>query len=70
MIARLTRSAFGRPVIAGGRTGTTHVAYDYTFGDLLREFGSSLVLDVVLGGLGAVLGILVATIVRRRRVSG
>jgi hypothetical protein len=50
-------------------SGTTHVVYDYTFGDFLREFASSLVLDVVLGGLGAALGILVAMIVRRRRVN-
>src|SRR5215207_4744179 len=44
-------------------TGTTHLVYDYSFGDFLRDLASSLVLDVVLGGLAAGLGILVATIV-------
>jgi hypothetical protein len=68
-----TTGPFGIPETSNCRwtsTGTTHLAYDYTFGDFVREFISSLALEGVLGALGAGLGILVALIVRRRRVNG
>ena len=47
--------------------GSIQVAYDYTLGDMARDFAVSLGQDVVLGALGAGLGIIVAAIVRRNR---
>jgi hypothetical protein len=67
-----TTGPLGIPVTGDCRltsTGTTHVVHDYTFVDFLQEYFSSLGLELVLGGLGAGLGILVARIVRRRRVN-
>ena len=47
--------------------GTVHVAYDYTLGDMARDFAVSLGQDLVLGVLGTGIGIIVAAIVRRTR---
>jgi hypothetical protein len=47
--------------------GTVHVAYDYTLDVMARDFAVSLVQDVVLGAVGAGLGIIVAAMIRRSR---
>ena len=68
-----TTGPFGIPETGNCRwtsAGTTHLEYDYTFVDFLHEFFSSLALEVILGALGAGLGILAAMIVRRRQVEG
>jgi uncharacterized membrane protein YeaQ/YmgE (transglycosylase-associated protein family) len=61
---------FGIPVSANCRTvteGTVGVVYDYTLGDMLYDFFFSMVQEVVFGLIGAAVGIIVATVVRRSR---
>jgi hypothetical protein len=61
---------FGIPVSTNCRTvteGTVGVVYDYTLGDMVYDFFFSMVQEVVFGLIGAAIGIIAATVVRRSR---
>ena len=44
--------------------GTAHYEVGYTFGNFFRDIGVSLLIDLIYGGLGVLLGIAVATLVK------